>query len=746
MPHPRSFLLSAFADGALPHARRDRVAAHLAACARCRAAVESYRAIGSAAAALDPAPLPADGLAAVLARRAAGDRVILPVEDAPPRRAMHPALRAAAGIVLLLAAAAVLMVASAPRLEAVSSEMRLSPEGPRRGEAVRLVYAPGSGFAGAEALVVRARLRRHGDRAYEQRGDIEVLDTLRRGRDGVFGGQIHLPPSVVYAALTVETADGEEVDTNQRRYWEVLVHDSAGRPLADALHQRTEELTGRDWEGAFESARELVRLYPDDPESWSAIRFFETALRGSAAADSLQRIHLARFRQLDAALGTRPGVDGDDMTAMYFYALGVQDSAAAARWDARLAAEHPRHPGAVQNRAVQLMRAHYDQPAVLLAALDALWDQVGPAHSTLAVLGIQTARRTGDPRAIRRWATRYLHFYVDDVVSVADNSFTDHPSLRPDGLRVLRDELARLRAPDEAARFGVTRAEFQRRREARVARVLAALGRHLAEAGQTRAALDTFALATESVWDPDVFLLAGRARLETGDTAGGARMLSRVVVDPATPAARRDSVAALARAFPPAAWAARLDSARGEMRERVLAQAVSRGVPAGVRLVDGQGAAVSFADAAGEGPVVVVFWSRHCGPARQAIALLNSLAQSGVRVIGITDEAPSADFRDEARALGLRLPIYHDTRRQAAHSFHAWGTPYYFVLDADRRIRFEYTSPADIPRQVAVLSPTAGQRHAMPATADRVERVQRESAAVARTPFHGSGHGQVAAG
>lgn len=711
MPHPRSSLLSAFCDGTLPPARRDRVAAHLAACARCRATVDSYRALGAAAASLHPAPLPVDGLEAVLARRAAGERVILPVEDAPPRRVMHPALRAAAGVVLLLVSAAVLMVATAPRLEAVSSELRLSPQGPRRGEIVRLAYAPGAGFARAETLVVRARMRRAGDGAYERRGEIAVLDTLRRGRGGAFTGEIRLPDSVVFAVLTVEAPDGTEVDTNQRRYWEVLVHDSAARPLADALHQRTQELTGRDWESAFQSAHELARLYPDDPESWNSIHFFERTLRGAAAADSLKAAHLARFRALDAALRDRPGLGGADLGAMYFYASSMDDSAAVSRWDERLRTEDPRHPMAVQNRAIHLLRKHFQQPPVLLAAMDSLWDEVGPAHSQLAVQGSRAAQLTGDLEAIRRWSARYLQLYPRDVVWVASHTLGEHPSLRPDAMRLLRTELARLRSPDDAGRFGLTRAEFRQRREAEAARVLAALGRHLLADGQTRAALDTLALATETVWDADVFWLAGRARLQAGDTAGAARLLSRVAVDPGTEPVRRDSVATLARAFPQGVWRARQDTAREEMRTRVLAQSVNRGVPERARLVDGQGEGVAFAEVAGGAPAVVVFWSRYCGPARQSVEGLNRLAQTlrarGVRLVAMVDEAPSAEFRAEVRTLGLTVPVYHDTRREASRGFRSVGTPEYFVLDGDGRIRFEYTTPDDIPRQVAVLRPAS---------------------------------------
>lgn len=710
MLHPRFATLSAFADGALPPARRPRVAAHVAECARCRGALADIRAMASTAASLPDPPLPADGLQRILARRAAGERLILAVESAPPaRRPARPMVRAAAAVALLATAAGGLVLATAPRLEAVSSELRLAPEAPRAGQAVRLAYTPGTGFAGARALVVRARLRHPGERAYREEAVVAVLDTLRPDGDGVFRGEARLPAGAVYAELAVEAPDGTEVDTNGRRYWEVLVHDAAGRPLADALHQRAQALTGRDWEGAFDAARRMAELYPEDPESWGSLQFFENALRGAAAGDSLAPIHRARFAALDSALRGRPGLDGEALGAMYFYAWGVGDSIARERWDERLRTEQPRHPKAVQNRTITIMRAHYEQPAEVVRQLDALWDEVGPAHSQLALQGILAARRTRDPESIRRWVPRYLRFYRDDVVSVAEGSLAVHPSLRPDALRLLRAELARLRAPENAERFGVTRAEDRRRRDEQAAHVLAALGRHLLADGRTAAALDTLALATEvpGVWDAEVFLLAGRTRLQAGDTAGAARLLARVAVDPGTPPARRDSVAALARGMEGAAWSALLDDARREMRERVLARSVNRPVSGSARMVAGDGRTVPLGEAAGDAGTVVVFWSRRCGPAIDAVQAINRLAATlradGVRVIAITDEPRSAGFDAEVRGLGLAVPMYHDTRREAARAFRAAGTPQYFVMDADGRVRYEYTSVDDIPRQLAVL-------------------------------------------
>jgi hypothetical protein len=717
MPHPRFATLSAFVDGTLSPGRGSRVAAHVAGCVRCQGALADVRALSAAAAALPEAMLPEDGLARVLARRAAGERAILPVEDAPvpydaPARlgAGRPWLRAAAGLVLLIAAAAGLMQLTAPRLEAVASQMQMAPAAPRAGEAIQLAYTRGSGFAGARELVVRAHLRHPGERAYLQTSTVVVLDTLRPDGDGVFRGEIRIPGEAVYAALTVETPDGMEVDANGRSHWEVLVHDSAGRPLRDALEQKSQELTGRDWEGAFAAARERVRLYPDDPESWSSVSFFERVLRGAAAKDSLDSIHRARFAALDSALWSRMDVDGAQMGAMYFYASSLEDSIAADRWDQRLRTEHPRHPEAVQLRAIHIMRTRYPDSVAMLRGLDSLWDEVGPAHDQLVQQGLAAARRVRDPEAIRRWVARYLRMNPRSAGGVAALALADDPALRPYAMQLLRAELARLQSPDDRQRFGITRAEFRTVRDGGAARVLSVLGRLLLADGQARAALDTLSLASEApaVWDANVFLLAGRARLQAGDTAGAVRLLARVAVDPGVDAARRDSLAAQGAASVGAAgWNAALETARGEMRDRVLARSVQRPVPRRARLVSPGGAVVPLSDVIGEGAAVVVFWSRHCGPALEAVEGINRLAATlragGVRLVVMTEEGPSAAFAADVRELGLAVPIHHDTRREAAHGFRSSGTPGYFVLDSEGRIRFEYTALADIPRQLAVL-------------------------------------------
>ena len=50
----------------------------------------------------------------------------------------------------------------------------------------------------------------------------------------------------------------------------------------------------------------------------------------------------------------------------------------------------------------------------------------------------------------------------------------------------------------------------------------------------------------------------------------------------------------------------------------------------------------------------------------------------------------------------LTFPVYGDAWREASRAFSQWGTPSYFVLDADGLVRFE-DRLNHIPAEVAVL-------------------------------------------
>src|SRR5690606_1492764 len=120
--HPTFVALSRYADGELDSRRRARVASHLVRCARCRETVDFIHALGEAARSLPAPEPPADAVERVLARRASGERVILPTADPVPletgRGRIGPLV--AATVAALIAAAVLVTV---PRLDAERSRL-----------------------------------------------------------------------------------------------------------------------------------------------------------------------------------------------------------------------------------------------------------------------------------------------------------------------------------------------------------------------------------------------------------------------------------------------------------------------------------------------------------------------------------------------------------------------------------------------------------------------------------------------
>jgi alkyl hydroperoxide reductase subunit AhpC len=61
----------------------------------------------------------------------------------------------------------------------------------------------------------------------------------------------------------------------------------------------------------------------------------------------------------------------------------------------------------------------------------------------------------------------------------------------------------------------------------------------------------------------------------------------------------------------------------------------------------------------------------------------------------------------------VSAPVYHDVRGDATRIIGAWGTPSYFVLDVDGRIRFPAVHDLEtVRRQVEVLRVIAPDREA----------------------------------
>ncbi len=635
-------------------------------------------------------------------RLAANEHVILPLADPPLASARW---RVAAAAVLVLAAGAGLWFAwPTATLTAgdIRGELTFTPATPRAGATVQVTYRAPTTLASGGRLVLRARYRTPRDEASQWATRQTVAAELEKARDDLFRASLRLPDSVVYAAFAVEDADGRIVDSNARRLWELLVHDRDGRPTIDALKQRENDLMGRNWEQGYETARQVAALYPDRVASWSGLLFYEKFVLSESHLDSTLAAHQARLKAFHHRLAPRASLTADDLGWMLWYARSVGDSTLERYWRDRLEREAPASPLAVQERAIAIgNRAWNDKDSVrALADLDRLWDEAGPAHGNLVNVGWSMAQRVGEPAALVRWADHYLVMNPRDSSWIA-TVFTRYPALREEGMQRLRRELRDFQTRNDSRRALERTVDEQRTADAERARqLLVALGDALVASGRTKAGLDTLKLAVREGWDVSLFRRVAEIERSTGDTAGALRLLAMVAADPATEELTGASVDSTV-------WARLLQDGRSEMRRRLLDMAVRRRLPPEVRLEAAGGSAARLDTLTRGRLTFVAFWSRHCGPSLEELPALERLTarlrQQGVAIVAITDERVSDDLRRFLADQKLTFPVYADTWRQASRAFSQWGTPSYFVLDADGLVRFEYRELNQIPAEVAVL-------------------------------------------
>ena len=694
--HPSERTLKEFADAAIAPGRRRRTSSHLARCVACREKVTFIRLVKAEAQNL-PSPRARDELLErIHARLQAGDEVILPVADPIAPRRLLRLVAAAAAIALLVLA--IRLVGRAPRLEAgaTQGELRFAPAGPTPGQRVSVEYRSAANLSQEERLVLRARYRTPRDEAYNSgMRQVAAVELTREG--DVFRGSITLPDSVVYAVFAVEDLEGHRVDDNGRKLWELLVSDTTGRPEFDALEQRENDLMGRNWQLAYETARRATTLYPQRIETWLTLLFFEKAVLGEAGSDSLLREHRARFHQFDGQLANTRHLPADQLGWMFWYAVYVGDTARQAYWRGRLSHEAPTSPLAVQNRAIDIGNEYRDAPLNALAALDRLWQQVGPAHKYLVNIGFSIAQRAGTPEAIARWAARDLLMIPGDQTWVA-SVLTRYAPLREDGMRRLRGQLAILKARHDTWRpLDRSVDEQLLANQTQMRGIFASLGDALVASGQVHPGLDTLSLATRDGWDTDLFKRVAAVKLLAGDTVGAGRLFALVAADPAASESYADSARRmLGESVSVTEWERQIGDARQEMRTRVLAQVTEKTLPSGVRVSGNDGNALDLHSLAAGHVTLVVFWSRFCGPALEDLPGLQQLsarlAGFGARIVTITDDKPSAEGQAFLSRKGLTFPVYYDAWREASRAFNQWGTPQYFVLDESANVRFQYTS------------------------------------------------------
>ncbi len=702
MIHPRFVTLSRFEEGSLSPSRRRRIAAHLAGCIRCRAIVGDLRRMREHTRTLPVPSLSGDTWESVVRRRAAGDRVILPIAEPSPTRPSRratPAI-AAAAIAAVLALATALLPTT--ELEAEASELQLSPERPRAGEEILVTYRATAKLDGSDRLVLRAQLSGPSRALLPRYGEVAVL-TRTGGR--TFRGSFRLPDSILFAAFAVESPDGESVDYDPVG-WNLVVHGSDGRPLLAGLARELEHQEQWSADRAMGTAREMVYLYPDSLVSWWRLYGQETSRSGVAERDSVATIHRNRLPVLEGHL-VASRLTPDRMASLIFYAEALGDTTTARRWRERLIADYPDDPSAIQQRVFVISRTYREDLPARLAALEDLWTEVGSASEQLPFTAFQTAQRSGDAEMLLRWGSR-LEEREPALAAMVAVTFVQAPALR---------DAAIVRARQQVHRFAESRSEDRplshtvadQQREYRKAQgfYLGQLGRLLLAQNYVAAGIDSLQKAMETVWDVDLFRTIAEIKLAQGDTLAALPVLARIAADPSTGESLADSVRArVGTYFDGERWADAVKAGREEMGAHIWDQATNRPMRGPVRLLDGDGRARELAFAGSE-PVLVAFWSRYCTPSAVQLDRLQSISEDlrrrGVPVIAITDEAPSAELRAFLAENGYTFPVYHDTERTARRAFDNAATPRYLVLDTTGRIRFESYAPDDVLRQVEVL-------------------------------------------
>jgi len=705
--HPSLGSLKRFADGE-ESADRRQVADHIATCSKCRDQVASLRSLSQTARGLGERDVPGALIDSVRARLASGEQVILPVTDSGMKPARPRWAYAAAAAVMLIAVGAWLFWPN-PDLSAAATTgtMSLTPEHPTPGAWISVQYEPPQALAGSKTLILRARFRTDRDQGYDRITRQVVAATLKPAGQGRFEGRFKLPDQAVYAAFAVEAPDAHYVDSNDHRLWDILVSTTDGRPLLSAFVEQMRDLQGRNWPEALEVARRMVQTFPQSPYAWDLLHFYEMVQLGHAHNDSTATADLARLRAFHVRYAH--SVDPEIIAGMLGYAVQFDDTTITRYWRSKVLLDTSSSFPMLEDHVGQVLFTR-DATGVL-AAGDSIWRRYHPILPGMFEQNmVFQAMVAKDTAALLLWVTRIDS--MEPMTSTwAEALLTKFPSVRDSGLAMLRRSIRRLSEGDDAYRSLELTKEEQRHASAiEVNRGLVFLGNALIAGGDTLAGADTLRLATTDGWDPALFRQVAKQFLALHDTARAAGLLALAAADPATNAAGADSLRSQLGPYATKdRWENMLESAGAEMRRRLVEDAVSKRLRPSIRVMAPDGEAVNLTSLLHGNTSFVVFWSRNCPYAVQAIPQIEQVRgvvkDLGAHTIVVTDEADSPELRRYLQDHAFTADVYHDTGHEAGTAFQQDGTPYYFVVDADGVVRFAYTQLQRVPAEVAVLQP-----------------------------------------
>jgi|GEM_PF-4270352 len=693
------------------------VSEHLIACRICKHEVERVKELGEMARAEMGPGATSAMLERILARREAGERVILPLEDKAPASTRRPWSRVAAAAVVVIAVSAALLVRRSATAAGGDGDVAFSPVNPRPGVQVDAVYRPSERFVGDSVLILRARFvsaSRDVPTSYAPTpATIERL-VMKRASDGSFHARFTFPSGVSYSSFAVEDPDALRVDSHRGALWELLAGDANGRPTFGGLRAAT---TGRiGWDARHNAARALVATFPDSISAWETLTFTSNVTRGETDTTLLAASRRALIRFDDAA--RRSGnVDVSMVSSLQALSNAVRDSARLEYWQAYALKNAPRSRLGALLRAVAIIRTGYRDSLSRVRtqpALERLWQDVGAVDPSFTTFGLQGAEHAGDPAAIARWGRRYRDMMHDspEARRWVGGELVKYAASRQDGLAMLRSLLVPVDVvSDRRRRLRQSAPDRRRELDEDRAAVLQQIGEGLLADGNHMGALDTLRLAGRTGWSVQRFRDIASAALSAGDTTDAAQMFALVAVDPETPAAFADSARARLGAHASvAAWKGMIVQAQETMRERILATAARtplHGDRVHLRLATGE--TRTFAQLAAGHVTVVAFGAdlEHKGSPVNLAAmqgLATSLAAQGARVVVIALHPWRPGMVDSVRARKVPVDVVFDDHHEAERAFDAYGFPIFCVVDASGTIRFTYSQMGELRAQVAALT------------------------------------------
>ncbi len=645
--HPSYRELNRLADRALDEERLREVRQHLGACQSCRNEVALMRNLGRAAREISHPSPPDDALSQIMGRRAAGDRVILPVASALRASSRRRAIGIAAGIGGALLAAALLLL-PASEASAGASDLRFDPAQPEPGDHIEVTYLPSSALAAEDVLYLRGAFRRAGDPV--PRGGLPgaFRVELHPNPNGTFTGTLQMPDDVVFGYFAVENKPASKIDVKNGRFWPLLAHGD-GKPTRDALREQLQVLDKNDVDFGLTAARMLVKHYPDDVMGRHRKLSYEAM---TAIGKELERLNALREGRL--------------------LALHQTDHAAPAvvRLDAEL--EDKTVPEQLEVLEGEWMRARFSDDYIVARAF-------------------RLAREGQDPEAVLRWARRHNRVRPHEAGDIAE-TLARFPTLREPAKDGLRAELRRVEVAAAERRYLTeTTEELMLRDRLRVRSLFGRLGRLLFEEGRYDAAIDTLELAIREGWDPDAFRSLAESYAAAGDTSEALTLFAYVVAGESDRVARRELESALQHRFAALLtdeleWSSRVAESSKQIDRRRIEE-IGRPIrPSGNPTVHTRkGERRALEEVVGDEISVVVLWAGPPSLLLEAIkgdlSRTTSLHALGTNIITITENQASPELDQLMADAGLTFPVFYDQRWEAARSLNSLGVPYYYVVD-----------------------------------------------------------------